>query len=119
MDDDPEMIRHQMQETRSSLTDKIERLEQTVTDKVQSTTAAVTNTVESVKGAVQDAHAIPQILLRSIDILSDEVSRADLRIAGLKNDLSELRSEYRRVRIRLFQPARSSLPRAIGPAPST
>jgi len=53
----------------------------------------------------KDAHAIPQILLRSIDIMNDEVSRADLRIAGLKNDLSELRSEYRKVRIRLFQPA--------------
>ena len=54
MDDDAEVIRHQMQETRSSLTDKIERLEQTVTQKVQTTTAAVTDTVESVKGAVQD-----------------------------------------------------------------
>jgi ElaB/YqjD/DUF883 family membrane-anchored ribosome-binding protein len=54
MDDEPEVIRSQMEETRSSLTDKIERLEQTVTDKVQSTTAAVTNTVESVKDAVHD-----------------------------------------------------------------
>src|SRR5439155_3985836 len=54
MDDDPEVIRHQMADTRSSLTDKIERLEQTVTAKVQTTTAAVTDTVESVKEAVQD-----------------------------------------------------------------
>jgi len=53
---------------------------------------------------VKDAHAIPQILLRSLDILSGEVSRADLRIAGLKNDLSELRPEYRKVKIRVFQP---------------
>ena len=37
--------------------------------------------------------------------MNGEVSRADLRIAGLKNDLSELRSEYRKVRIRLFRPA--------------
>jgi ElaB/YqjD/DUF883 family membrane-anchored ribosome-binding protein len=50
MDDDPEMIRQQMEETRSSLTDKIERLEQTVTGKVQD----VADTVESVKGAVRD-----------------------------------------------------------------
>ena len=50
MDDDPEVIRSQMEETRSSLTDKIERLEQTVTDKVQ----GVADTVESVKGAVRD-----------------------------------------------------------------
>jgi ElaB/YqjD/DUF883 family membrane-anchored ribosome-binding protein len=54
MDDEPEVIRHQMEETRSSLTDKIERLEHTVEQKVQSTTAAVTCTVESVKEAVQD-----------------------------------------------------------------
>ena len=55
--------------------------------------------------AVQDARAIPQLLLRSIDIMNDEVSRADLRIAGLKNDLSQLRPEYRKVKIRLFQPS--------------
>jgi len=54
MDDEPEVIRQQMDDTRSSLTDKIERLEQTVGQKVQSTTAAVTCTVESVKEAVQD-----------------------------------------------------------------
>jgi len=54
MDDESEVIRHQMEETRSSLTDKIERLEHTVEHKVQSTTAAVTCTVESVKDAVQD-----------------------------------------------------------------
>ncbi len=55
------------------------------------------------------AHAIPQLLLRSIDIMNDEVSRADLRIAGLKNDLSELKPEYRKVKIRVFQP-QSPLP---------
>ncbi|MGZ6124362.1 MAG: patatin-like phospholipase family protein [Myxococcales bacterium] len=54
--------------------------------------------------AIGDAHAIPQLLLRSIDIMNGEVSRADLRIAGLKNDLSQLRPEYRKVKIRLFQP---------------
>ena len=58
---------------------------------------------------VKDARAIPQLLLRSIDIMNDEVSRADLRIAGLKNDLSQLRPEYRKVRIRVFQP-REPLP---------
>jgi ElaB/YqjD/DUF883 family membrane-anchored ribosome-binding protein len=54
MGDEPEVIRQQMEQTRSSLTDKIERLEQTVEDKVQTTTAAVACTVESVKDAVQD-----------------------------------------------------------------
>jgi len=54
---------------------------------------------------VKDAHAIPQLLLRSIDVMNGEVNRADLRIAGLKNDLSQLRPEYRKVKIRLFQPS--------------
>jgi len=54
MDDQPEVIRQQMADTRSSLTDKIERLEQTVEHKVQSTTSAVTDTVESVKEAVEN-----------------------------------------------------------------
>jgi NTE family protein len=58
---------------------------------------------------VNHAHAIPQLLLRSIDIMSGEVSRADLRIAGLKNDLSQLRPQYRKVKIRLFEP-REPLP---------
>src|SRR3954469_2369526 len=54
---------------------------------------------------VKGAHAIPQLLLRALDIMNGEVSRADLRIAGLKNDLAELKAEYRKVKIRLFQPA--------------
>jgi ElaB/YqjD/DUF883 family membrane-anchored ribosome-binding protein len=54
MDDEPEVIRRQMEGTRSSLTDKIERLENAVEEKVQSTTAAVTCTVESMKDAVED-----------------------------------------------------------------
>jgi hypothetical protein len=37
--------------------------------------------------------------------MNGEVNRADLRIAGLKNDLSQLRPEYRKVKIRLFQPS--------------
>jgi ElaB/YqjD/DUF883 family membrane-anchored ribosome-binding protein len=54
MDDDPEVIRNQMEETRSSLTDKIEKLEEKVTATVQNTTAAVTDTVASVKDAVHE-----------------------------------------------------------------
>jgi len=54
-------------------------------------------------------------LLRSIDIMNAEVSRADLRIAGLKNDLSQLRPAYRKVKIRLFSspPSRCRSTRSI------
>ena len=61
MDHEAEVIKHQMEETRSSLAEKLETLEHQVVGTVQQTTAAVSNTVdavketvESVKGAVGD-----------------------------------------------------------------
>jgi ElaB/YqjD/DUF883 family membrane-anchored ribosome-binding protein len=54
MDDQPEVIRQQMEVTRTDLTRKIEALEQQVIGTVQDTTQAVTETVESVKEAVQE-----------------------------------------------------------------
>jgi len=48
------MIRQQMDETRTALTDKLEVLEQQVVDTVQGATAAVAETVASAKEIVQD-----------------------------------------------------------------
>jgi len=53
MDDHPEMIRQQMEETRSHLADKLEALENQVSETVQTTTAAVAETVEVVKDTVE------------------------------------------------------------------
>jgi ElaB/YqjD/DUF883 family membrane-anchored ribosome-binding protein len=54
MDNEPEdVIKHQMLETRQSLAEKLETLEQQVVGTVQSATTAVTDTVETVKEAVQ------------------------------------------------------------------
>ena len=62
MADSPEVIRQQMEETKSQLTNKLESLEHQVSETVQSTGSAVTatvgavqETVETVTGAVQDA----------------------------------------------------------------
>ena len=62
MTDSPEVIRQQMEETKSQLSNKLESLEHQVTETVQSTGSAVTatvgavqDTVETVTGAVQDA----------------------------------------------------------------
>jgi cell division septum initiation protein DivIVA len=62
MDDTPEVIRQQMAETKSQLTEKLESLEHQVSETVQSTgnavnatVASVQETVETVTGAVQDA----------------------------------------------------------------
>jgi hypothetical protein len=55
MDNEPEVTRAQLDETRASLSEKLESLEQHVVDSVQSAAAAVTKTVENVKVAVADS----------------------------------------------------------------
>jgi ElaB/YqjD/DUF883 family membrane-anchored ribosome-binding protein len=78
MPDETEMIRHQMEETRSALTEKLETLEHTVTDTVAAATDTVANmrdsvqdTVQSVKDSVQDT---VQSVKESFDI-SAQVDR--------------------------------------------
>jgi len=52
--EEPEVIRQQMEETRTALTEKLETLEQQMVQTVQGATAAVAETVENVKDAVQE-----------------------------------------------------------------
>jgi ElaB/YqjD/DUF883 family membrane-anchored ribosome-binding protein len=61
MDEQPEVIQQQMEETRSALVQKLEALEgqvaetvQSASDAVQSTTTAVSDTVETVKETVEN-----------------------------------------------------------------
>src|SRR5262249_39060989 len=54
MEDETEVIRHQMTETRTSLSEKLDKLEDTVLGTVQDTTSSVVETVQSVKEAVED-----------------------------------------------------------------
>lgn len=54
MENDPEMIRQQMDQTRSALTEKLERLEQQVVGTVQGATSAVNETVGNVREAVHE-----------------------------------------------------------------
>jgi ElaB/YqjD/DUF883 family membrane-anchored ribosome-binding protein len=51
---EPEIIKQQMEETRASLTEKVEALETQVVSTVQNATAAVNETVAEVKEAVHD-----------------------------------------------------------------
>lgn len=51
MDNEPEVTREQMQDTRTALSEKLETLEQQVVATVQGATNAVTETVENVKDA--------------------------------------------------------------------
>jgi ElaB/YqjD/DUF883 family membrane-anchored ribosome-binding protein len=57
MDQESEAIRQQMEETRASLSEKLETLEQEVRGTVQQATSAVTETVENVKEAVHETVA--------------------------------------------------------------
>ncbi len=54
MPDETEVIRQQMQQTRSDLTEKLETLEQKVVETVSEANTAVTETVENVKEAVEE-----------------------------------------------------------------
>lgn len=54
MENEPELIRDQMQETRTALTEKLDTLQQKVADTVDSITTPVAETVQTVKEAVSD-----------------------------------------------------------------
>jgi len=54
MENETELIRDQMTETRTALTDKIDKLQEQVLGTVEGTTRTVTQTVEAVQEAVQD-----------------------------------------------------------------
>jgi len=77
MDDHPEVIRQQMEETRSNLTDKLEALENQVSESVQSTTAAVTETVEAVKETVENVTATVQETVETVGETFDLWTQTD------------------------------------------
>lgn len=56
------------------------------------------------KQPVAGMHAL-QILLRTIDIMNDEVSRADLQTCGLKNDIAQRGGKYKYVNVRTLFPS--------------
>jgi len=57
MENETDVIREQMLETRTALTEKLEALQDTVVNAVEGTTESVTETVQNVKEAVQDTVA--------------------------------------------------------------
>ena len=73
-DNDTEVIKRQMEETRLSLAQKIENLSDQVSQTVQEATEAVSGTVETVKEAVSDTreavHETVQSVKRSLDLAS-------------------------------------------------
>jgi len=66
MDNETEVIRRQMEETRSALQEKLETLEQQVKETVQETTEAVTGTVEAVKATVETVKGTVQDTVETV-----------------------------------------------------
>jgi ElaB/YqjD/DUF883 family membrane-anchored ribosome-binding protein len=79
MDDEPEVIRQQMDETRTALADKLGRLEQQVSDTVhsavetvESVRTAATETVESVRNSVQNTvDSVKQSVRDTVETVTD------------------------------------------------
>jgi hypothetical protein len=78
MENETEMIREQMLETRTALTEKLETLEEQVTAKVKGTTETIAETVETVKEAVENtAHTVERTVENTVETVKDtfDVSR--------------------------------------------
>ena len=72
MDNETEMIKHQMEETREDLSKKLEALEQHVLTTVQDTTDSVASTVESVKDAVTGTvSSVKETVSETVDTVKD------------------------------------------------
>lgn len=73
MDDEcpPEVIRKQMEETRSQISEKLEILETQLADTVQSTTTAVNETVGAVKDTVESVTGTVQDTVQSVGEVLD------------------------------------------------
>ncbi len=72
MEDSPEVIRHQMDETRTNLSEKLEALEQRVVNTVHEASASVNDTIGSVKDAVQDTvQTVKDSVHETVDSVKD------------------------------------------------
>jgi ElaB/YqjD/DUF883 family membrane-anchored ribosome-binding protein len=72
MENEAELIRQQMTETRTALTEKLETLEEEVASKVKGTTETVAETVETVKEAVEGTvHTVKQTVENTVETVKE------------------------------------------------
>jgi len=78
MENETEVIKHQMEETRTALTEKLEAVEELVASTVKETTQAVSDTVETVTGTVENTvHTVAE----SVENVTESVKNAfDFRV---------------------------------------
>jgi NTE family protein len=62
------------------------------------------NLDEKTKFSPDKAAALPEIALRTVDIMSDQIIKSDIAITGLKNDLAVLNPMYRKIKVRVVMP---------------
>jgi len=85
MENDTEVIRQQMAETRNSLTEKVEAVEELVSSAVKETTEAVTKTVENVTGAVEGTvNTVKETVAGTVNTVKDTVAGS---VESVKNAL--------------------------------
>jgi ElaB/YqjD/DUF883 family membrane-anchored ribosome-binding protein len=76
MENEPEVIRDQMQDTRTALAEKLEALQQTVAQTVENTTKPVLETVQSVTEATRDtASTVKETVAQIADTVSGSVEK--------------------------------------------
>jgi hypothetical protein len=72
MENEAELIRQQMLETRTALSEKLETLEEEVTAKVKGTTESVAETVETVKEAVENTvHTVKDTVENTVETVKE------------------------------------------------
>jgi len=73
MENETEVIKHQMEETRTALTEKLEAVEELVASTVKETTQAVSDTVETVTSGVENT---VNTVTDSVESVTESVKRA-------------------------------------------
>jgi len=79
MENDTELIRQQMVDTRSALSDKLEALQEQVLGTVEGTTRSVTDTVQTVQEAVQDTvSTVSETVTETVDSVKKSLDVTEL-----------------------------------------
>lgn len=63
-----------------------------------------TNIEESNRWDSSSKRAIPDAVIRTVDLMSDQIIKNDIEICGLKNDLSLIDRRFRKVSVRIVMP---------------
>lgn len=52
----------------------------------------------------RSAAAVPGVLIRTLDLMSDQIIRNDIELTGIKNNLAEIDPKYRKIKVRVVMP---------------